>query len=113
MIKFIFIQFTYHSNKISDTNMNCKCVGQAPGNKGDSIGKTCEGSTSKGFAGEPFCGIRSSEKHACTDAQRDNAQAAAGTLGAKTSNWYYSTMPCISKQSFHERFQLVHYVVPL
>ena len=84
--------------------MNCQCVNQAPHTIGSSTGKTCEGSTKKGFAGEPFCWIKSSLRYACTDAQRDNSQAEAGKLATKTSNWYYSTMPCISKSNFNEKF---------
>ena len=83
--------------------MNCECVNQAPWTIGGNTGKTCEGSTKKGFAGEPFCWIKSSRRYACTDAQRDNSQAEAGKFG-KGSNWYYSTMPCISKFNFKEKF---------
>ena len=82
-----------------DTNMNCQCWNNAPWTIGDSTGKKCEGSEEKGFAGEPFCWIKSSQKHACTDAQRDNSQAEAGKFG-RGSNWFYSSMPCISKRFF-------------
>ena len=82
---------------IVDTNMNCQCWNNAPWTIGDSTGKKCEGSEEKGFAGEPFCWIKSSQKHACTDIQRDNKHAEVGKVAEKSSNWYYSTMPCISK----------------
>ena len=88
--------FQFYFDSISDTNMNCECRNSAP-NSMNGIGKTCEGSTGTGFAGEPFCWIKSSKKHACTDAQKDNNHFEAGVIGDSESNSWYSTMPCISK----------------
>ena len=74
-----------------DSNLNCECVNQSPrGSNG--VGKTC--TFEKGKYGEPWCWIRSSSKHVCTDAKRDNGE---DQIMGTTTNWYYSTMPCISK----------------
>ena len=85
--------------------MNCECRNSAP-NSMNGIGKTCEGSTGTGFAGEPFCWINSNKKHACTDAQKDNSHFEAGVIGDSESNSWYSTMPCISMQFrvFHDTY---------
>ena len=81
-----------------DDNRHCKCRDSYPESlkyvmaDGEPVGKSCTNRFSEN--GEPWCWIKSSIRHTCTDAKRDNSQ---NQRFDSISNWYYSTRPCASK----------------
>ena len=74
-----------------DSNLNCECSNNSPSTSGG-IGKSC--TVSRGKYGEPWCWIKTSIKHACTDSKKDRDD---DQIMSSSSGWYYSTVPCISK----------------
>ena len=79
------------NNLFSDSNLNCQCSNNSPSTSGG-IGKSY--TSVRGKYGEPWCWIKSSIKHACTDSKKDRSD---DQIMPSSSGWYYSTVPCISK----------------